>query len=198
MRQKENIEQLLELQPDYMGFIFFEKSARNASELSEELLLSFPKSVKKTGVFVNATHDFVQEKITKFALDAVQLHGNESPAYCTAFKNVEVIKAFGIDDEFDFKLLDEYKKAVDFFLFDTKTPLHGGSGRVFNWKKLNEYDQTVPFFLSGGLSAENIGEISQFPHLNSYAVDVNSKFETEPGLKNIALLKNSVFKTIRK
>lgn len=198
MRESINIQELLELELDYMGFIFFQKSKRNAEGLLDEKLLeSFPSTTKKVGVFVNSTKEFILEQHNKYNFQCLQLHGNESPEFCASFPELEIIKAFGVDDDFDFQKLDPYKNVVDYFLFDTKTPLHGGSGLVFNWQKLKEYDQSKPFFLSGGLSAKNIKEVLQYQDMNIHAVDVNSKFEIEPGLKNIELLNNSVFKELR-
>ena len=198
MRDTSNIQDLLELDLDYMGFIFFEKSARNAEGIvSEDILQAFPSTTKKVGVFVNASKEFILAQHAKYNFQALQLHGSESPEFCASFPDLEIIKAFGVDDGFDFKKLEPYKDLVDYFLFDTKTPLHGGSGLVFNWQKLKEYDQSKPFFLSGGLSADNIKEVLQYQDMNIHAVDVNSKFELEPGLKNIKLLKDSVFKELR-
>ncbi len=198
MRESTNIQELLELGLDYMGFIFFEKSKRNAEDLLDENLLnSFPSSTKKVGVFVNASKESILEQHAKYNFQCLQLHGSESPEFCASFPEHEIVKAFGVDEDFDFKTLDAYKDVVDYFLFDTKTPLHGGSGLVFNWDKLKEYDQSKPFFLSGGLSADNIKEVLQYQEMNIHAVDVNSKFELEPGLKNIELLKDSVFKELR-
>jgi phosphoribosylanthranilate isomerase len=181
-----------------MGFIFYEKSKRNAVDLLDEKLLnSFPESTKKVGVFVNAREEFIDKQHAKYNFQCLQLHGNESPEFCESFPDLKIIKAFGLDENFDFKVLEAYQEVVDYFLFDTKTPLHGGSGQTFNWNKLKEYNQSKPFFLSGGLSAENIKEVLQYQEMNIHAVDVNSKFELKPALKDIELLKNSVFKELR-
>ena len=200
MRDSQNIYDLASLNPDYIGFIFFEKSKRDASNsLLTEDLARLDNTIKKVGVFVNATREQIQNQISKYKLDLVQLHGSESPELCNDIKDldVKVIKAFSVDSEFDFKSTFPYKKTCDYFLFDTKGKEAGGNGVVFDWSILNKYDNEIPFFLSGGLDEKNINEINKLNHLNIHAVDVNSKFEIEPALKDIELLKNSVFKTIR-
>ncbi len=192
MRESQNIRELLLLKPDYVGFIFYEKSPRNVGEvLDAELLKSFPKSVQKVGVFVNASLDFVKSKVTKYALDLVQLHGDESPAYVADLfaVGIRVMKVFSVGSEFDFKQLGGYNPFVDYFLFDTKGKARGGNGEVFNWELLRDYDQEVPFFLSGGIDLENTDELKALERVNIHAIDVNSKFELEPGLKDIERVK---------
>ncbi|MEO6149327.1 MAG: phosphoribosylanthranilate isomerase, partial [Mucilaginibacter sp.] len=121
--------------------------------------------------------------------DAIQLHGSETPWFCAEFKGrVKVIKAFGIDNGFDFDQLIPYKNLVDYFLFDTKTPVHGGSGKTFNWDMLNAYTLNLPFFLSGGISIDHLDVIKKIDHPQLYGVDLNSRFEISPGIKNIELL----------
>lgn len=188
MRESQNISELLLLNPDYMGFIFYEKSPRNVGEvLDEALLKSFPASVQKVGVFVNASLDFVKTQVSKYELDLVQLHGDESPAYVADLfaVGIRVIKVFSIGDAFDFKQLGEYNPFVEYFLFDTKGKARGGNGELFNWELLKDYDQKVPFFLSGGIDLENAGDLKVLEGMNIHAIDVNSKFELEPGLKDI-------------
>jgi phosphoribosylanthranilate isomerase len=190
MRQSENIQQLLELEPDFMGFIFFERSKRFAPNLDKELLNSFPESVKKVGVFVNSPIDELKEKVKEYKLDYVQLHGDESAEYVGELFaiGVKVIKVFSVGEEFDFDQLKPYKGLVDFFLFDTKGKERGGNGVVFNWEVLNDYPYDVPYFLSGGIDLENINDMSSLK-VQPYAIDVNSKFELEPGLKDIERLR---------
>ncbi len=200
MKDDNNIKELMELQPDYMGFIFYEKSKRDVQGvLNQELLLSFPKSIKKTGVFVNASTAFILEKVETYQLDAVQLHGQESPEQAKEIKDkgLEVFKAFSVGETFDFAQLESYKGAVDYFLFDTKGKEVGGNGFTFDWTILNDYDNEVPFLLSGGLDGNNIEDVKKLSHLNIYAVDVNSKFEIEPALKDIDMLKSTVFKAFK-
>ncbi len=192
MRDSENIEQLLALKPDYMGFIFYEKSPRDAEDvLDQELLRNFPEQTKKVGVFVNADLGLVKEKVKTFGLDYVQLHGDESVEYVAELfaVGIKVIKVFSVGDEFDFEGLDIYNPFVDFFLFDTKGKARGGNGEVFNWEILKDYNQEVPFFLSGGIDLENIDSLKALEDMNIQAIDVNSKLELTPGFKDIERVK---------
>ena len=189
MRETENIEALSQLQPDYMGFIFWAPSSRYVASSTPAL----DASIKKTGVFVDATLDYVQSTIAEHELQAVQLHGNESPTYCDYIKTygVEVIKAFSVKESFDFARLDAYESSCDFYLFDTKGELPGGNGYTFDWTLLNDYPSKKPFFLSGGIGASQLPEIKALLNtpLPLYAIDVNSKFELAPAIKNIDTLK---------
>jgi phosphoribosylanthranilate isomerase len=187
MRDSDNIRSVLAIQPNYMGFIFYEKSARYVGEdLDAELLQSFPATVKKVGVFVNAHYNLILQTVKKYSLDMVQLHGNEMPDICRVLRSrgVTVIKAFSIDDNFSFARLNNYKYACDYFLFDTKTDLYGGSGKSFNWEILKKYDNEIPFFLSGGIGPRHVEMLRDLKDLNIQAVDVNSKFELAPGMKD--------------
>ncbi|MGW8121854.1 phosphoribosylanthranilate isomerase [Roseivirga echinicomitans] len=191
MRESTNISALLKLQPDFVGFIFYGKSKRDVADgLDVQLLNSFPSNTEKVGVFVNATLDFVKEKVAKFGLNLVQLHGDETPEFCAELKanGVKVMKVFSVGESFDFDALESYESHVDFFLFDTKGKERGGNGELFNWGLLNEYDGVIPYFLSGGIHLENIESLSDLK-VQPYAIDVNSKFEIEPGLKDVERLK---------
>lgn len=190
MRQATNIAAVADLQPNYLGFIFYSKSPRAISEVSAELIKYVPPTLQTTGVFVNEELEVVQAYVLKYALKVVQLHGNESPAYCQVLKEtgVTVIKAFGVGTDFDFKQLAAYLNKVDYFLFDTQTPAHGGSGKIFDWKVLANYAYEVPYFLSGGIGLEQVAAIKAINDPRLYAIDVNSKFELEPGLKDVAKL----------
>ena len=185
MREPDNIAALSALQPDYMGFIFWAPSSRYVSEATPVL----DKSIKKTGVFVDASVDYIQSSISTHQLQAIQLHGEETPSYCQLVQGfgVEVIKAFSVKDAFDFSILEAYENSCDFFLFDTKGALPGGNGYNFDWSLLKEYPSQKPFFLSGGIGLENTQEIKELLNtdLPLYAIDVNSKFELAPGLKKI-------------
>lgn len=191
MRDSGNIRQLLKLQPDYMGFIFYEKSKRFVPELDAELLNDFPSETKKVGVFVNASLEEVKGKVDRYGLDLVQLHGDESVEYVGDLfaAGIRVIKVFSVGDSFDFEQLKPYKGLVDFFLFDTKGKERGGNGVTFDWELLKAYDQSVPFFLSGGIDNENISALESLKGMNIHAIDVNSKYEISPGLKDIEELK---------
>ncbi|MBS1529983.1 MAG: phosphoribosylanthranilate isomerase [Bacteroidetes bacterium] len=187
MKYPENIEAVAVLQPDYIGFIFYPQSPRFVAELEAVKVSAF-----KTGVFVDENIGKVKKLIGKYQLDAIQLHGGEGPDFCEVFKDkVTVIKAFGIDRHFDFATLDPYVGKVDYFMFDTKTSKHGGSGRSFDWLLLDRYKLDVPFFLSGGIGPENIKEVKEITHPQFYGVDLNSRFEIEPGLKHIDKLKKA-------
>ncbi|MFV8224803.1 phosphoribosylanthranilate isomerase [Christiangramia aquimixticola] len=201
MQQAGNMIQVADIQPDYMGFIFYEKSPRyfdgNLPELSSE--------IKKTGVFVNETLSIVLEKVTTYNLNAIQLHGEESAAFCKQLRTElqkrgntpELIKVFSVGSDFDFQEIKAYEGIVDYFLFDTKGEFKGGNGVEFDWKILKDYPSSTPFFLSGGIGLEHgkaIAELKRHFNLNGkpeilYAVDVNSKFELKPGLKKLKELK---------
>jgi len=195
MRDPENIRQLLALKPDYMGFIFYEKSPRHVGEeLDAELLQSFPATTEKVGVFVNASIEYLKAQVRKYGLDLVQLHGDESVDYVAELYaiGIRVMKVFSVGESFDFKMLRKYNPFVDFFLFDTKGKARGGIGKAFDWSLLKGYDQEVPFFLSGGLDLNNIIELGELDGLPIHALDVNSRFELEPGLKDIGQVEKLV------
>ena len=191
MKYQDNISQVATLQPDYLGFIFYDKSAR----FIQDNIPQVSNTIKKVGVFVDADLSDVTDKINKYELKAVQLHGKESPEFCKSLKSkdVEIIKVFSIKDEFNFDVLKPYENVCDYFLFDTKGKLPGGNGYTFDWNVLKNYSSTKPFFLSGGIGLEQIENIKQFQNSEAskycYAIDVNSKFEIEAGLKNIEELK---------
>ena len=192
LRDAENIKDVAALGPDYVGFIHYEQSPRYVSNPDGAGLENLPETILKTGVFVNESSEVIEQLIQKYGLNAIQLHGNESADFAAAFKNkVVVLKAFGVDENFDFKQLENYAKNVDFFLFDTKTPAHGGSGVSFDWRILNSYNLDVPFFLSGGLNLDNLHEIARIKHPQFYGVDLNSRFETSPGMKDLEKLKKA-------
>ncbi len=189
----ENTSAVATLRPDYLGFIFWEPSKR----FFGKDLPSIPHGIKKVGVFVNERIVIIAEKVKQYNLLLVQLHGQESPAFCDQLKkqipHIKVIKVFSIKEAFDFGDLKPYENVCDFYLFDTKGQLPGGNGYTFNWEVLKKYPSTKPYFLSGGIGLEEIDAIDEFMNLPEakycHAIDVNSKFEDEPGLKNIEKLK---------
>ena len=218
MKHLENIQQVATLQPDYLGFIFYKKSKRNF----EGVIPKLPKSIKKTGVFVNESLEIVVSLVEEYQLDAIQLHGDEPVEYILKLKEyirqveldlashnemlkqvqhkqdqsdrrVEIIKVFGIKDDFDFDILKPYEEVVDFFLFDTKGKERGGNGIRFDWNVLKNYNSQKPYFLSGGIGLDNIDSLLSFLRRQEskycYAIDVNSKFESESGVKKIEDLK---------
>ena len=187
MKYIENIKSIADLSPDYLGFIFYEASKRNFTGILPEL----PKHIKKTGFFVNEELAVVVSLQKKHQLQAIQLHGDESLTYIKALKThisnkVELIKVVGIKDVVNFEELRPFEKEVNYFLFDTKGKNRGGNGTQFDWSVLNAYPFSKPFFLSGGIGpndAQAVKEIKKY-WLPIYAVDINSKFEDNIGLKN--------------
>ncbi len=187
MKNPDNIQQLVKLNPDFIGFIFYKKSKRYIGDSLGISSLDIPESIKKVAVFVNSSINEVKTIMIKHQLDFAQLHGDESPEFCLELKKagIKITKAFLIDEDFDFSVLKQYDSACDYFLFDTKTNLYGGSGKKFNWRILEKYDNQKPFFLSGGIDLEDVDEIKKIYNLNIYAIDINSKFEVKSGMKDI-------------
>lgn len=191
MKYPENLQEVVALQPDYLGFIFYPKSKRYmADTLSPEVVRALPASIHKVGVFVNADTAYVLEQAKAYDLQQLQLHGDESPEQCAALqgRGYVVVKAFGVDQEFDFEQLKAYAPVVDYYLFDTKGPAYGGHGITFDWSVLQRYDKHKPFFLSGGIGLEEVEGLRELKDFPLYALDVNSRFEEEPGLKNTGKL----------
>ena len=186
MRDEKNIKEVAAIGLDYMGFIFFEGSSRNVTALIPKL----PSSQKSVGVFVNASFDTIVEKINTHNLQAVQLHGEETPEFCKSLQalNITVIKVFSIKNEFNFDVLAPYESVCDFYLFDTKGPLAGGNGFCFDWSVLEKYPSSKPYFLSGGIGIEDLNQLQEFKKSTAatycYAIDVNSKFEVAPAKKD--------------
>jgi phosphoribosylanthranilate isomerase len=188
MRAPENIQALLELQPDFLGFIFYPRSARYVGEeLDVNLLQRFPEKTRKVGVFVNEDQEAILAAVDKYGLEAVQLHGEESPDLCRQLKEqgLLVFKAFSVDDDFDFEKLRSYEGTCDFYLFDTKGQQYGGNGTTFNWDVLQRYPFPTPFFLSGGIDLEHAEQISTLSLPALKGIDINSRFETGPALKDV-------------
>lgn len=190
MKFSENIQAIANLKPNFLGFIFYPKSPRYAEPLDTELLKTVPRNILKIGVFVNETQEIILEKVKKYGLQGVQLHGVESEELCYVLRSVGllVFKAFPIAEVADFKVTEEYEGSCDFFLFDTKTPSHGGSGIKFDWSILSAYQGQTRFLLSGGIAAEDAETIKQLDHPLLFGVDLNSKFEINPGLKSVEKL----------
>lgn len=195
---KHNIAEVAKLQPDYLGFIFYEKSPR----FFDGEIPALPLRTKKVGVFVNENISKVIELCRKYALDVIQLHGNESKEYVLDLQgylvlyspDVLVWKVFSVDDDFDFSQLKTFENKVDTFLFDTKGKEKGGNGHTFNWEILKNYPSKKPFILSGGIGLEEIDSLKELLKTDHpiHAIDVNSKFETEPGLKDVSALKKFI------
>jgi phosphoribosylanthranilate isomerase len=198
---RDNISEVVALEPDYAGFIFYSGSPR----FVQRELPTIPNTVKKVGVFVNASLDSILRLVAQHELAVVQLHGDETPKYVAQLysyfqKNIrndnplEIWKAFGIDNSFDFSRLQHYSDTTQKFLFDTKSPQRGGTGKQFNWALLEQYPLATPFLLSGGIALEHVPEIQKIVKKNPalYGIDVNSKFEDAPGLKDTVKLKKMI------
>lgn len=193
---KHNIAEVAKLQPDYLGFIFYDQSPR----YFDGVIPKISPEIRKVGVFVNASIAFVLSKISDYGLKAVQLHGDEDLIYCHELRkallkqwpDVEIWKVFRIGAKFDFRIVQPFEKTADRFLFDTLSAVHGGSGKKFDWTLLRDYEAGVPVILSGGIGPRDVNDLQKLDEsgVSVFAVDVNSKFELEPGHKDISVLKN--------
>ncbi|MFA5818642.1 MAG: phosphoribosylanthranilate isomerase [Bacteroidales bacterium] len=195
MREPENILEVAELKPDLMGFIFYPSSSRYAAEiLVPDIMTKLPPYIRKTGVFVNSDFEEITSTVRKYSLDLVQLHGDETPDICGRLREtgIPVIKAFNIKESTGFKLCSEFITCTDYFLFDASTSSFGGSGYKFDWKILDKYDLEHPFFLSGGITPRDVNNILEITNPAFYGIDLNSRFEVSPGLKNIVTLKKFI------
>jgi phosphoribosylanthranilate isomerase len=195
MRYPDNIAEISRLMPDMMGFIFYPLSKRYAGNISDlSLLRELPLMIKRTGVFVNETIEEIIRTVTRYSLDYVQLHGNETPELCRLLKEygIGVIKTFSINENYDFNQCSEYVLTTDYFLFDTPTSGFGGSGVKFNWDELKNYKLGHPFFLSGGISPDDLEKISAISVRGFFGIDLNSRFEIKTGLKNYETLNNFI------
>lgn len=192
MKFRDNITDLLTLQPDLVGLIFYAESPRFAElDLDAATLAAIPPTVGRVGVFVNEPAENVLRKARQYQLTALQLHGEEMPEACAELRGAgfTVLKAFAVEDGFDFDQLAIYQNSCDFFLFDTKGKSYGGNGITFNWEILQQYRLPVPFLLSGGIGPEHATQIRQLNHPQLYGIDLNSRFETSPGRKDVGKLK---------
>lgn len=200
IRYLDNIAELAELPVDMMGMIFYPQSPRYIGKLSSPEIDAFiqyttKNGIDRVGVFVNEDIETVLETVDKYALDWVQVHGDESPQYVRELnKRIPVIRALSISGKEDIEKTNDYKGLFGYFLFDTKTGSYGGSGKKFDWSLLDLYNGTTPFLLSGGISADDADEILRIDHSKFYGVDLNSRFETEVGKKDITLLKKFIKK----
>lgn len=183
---KYNTQEVAALQPDYLGFIFYDKSPRDFQGAIPDI----PDNIQKVGVFVDAAIAFAKAKIAEYKLDIIQLHGSESPEYIQELMkvpSVKVWKVFAIKDQFNFNRLNDYEGIIDAFLFDTKGAQKGGNGYTFDWDILKAYPSKTPFVLSGGIGLDAIEKVKEIlaTDLPILALDINSKFEVKPGFKNI-------------
>jgi len=195
MRDESNIKDLVKVNPDYIGFIFYPGSKRFIGEdFNLKILDYIPDSISKVGVFVNAGREYILEKSRLFGLALIQLHGDESAGFCRELFDTgfSVIKAFYVNEEFNFETINPFKPFCKYFLFDTKCSTFGGSSKKFNWDILRVYDNEKPVFLSGGIGGEDAGLIKQLDFLNIHAIDINSRFEKKPGLKDISKIRKFI------
>ena len=185
MRDAENIRAVEALGIDMMGLIFWPKASRYVSERPAYL----PTSCQRVGVFVDESIDKVMQYTAAFQLDVIQLHGGESPEYVSRLKGLKVIKAFNIATADDLKQVKLYEGLADCFLFDAKGRSVGGNGTQFDWDVLQGYTGKTPFLLSGGIGPDDAGRVTDFEHPRCIGIDLNSRFETAPGLKDVDKLK---------
>ena len=204
MRSPENITALLELPIDLMGLIFYKKSPRHVPDsAAADILAATEGKVKRVGVFVNEAVETVVQKAAKFKLQFIQLHGQEDADYCYDVlahsaktfgcdDELRIIKAFSVDEQFDFSSTKNYTAYCEYFIFDTKGKKAGGNGFTFDWSLLKQYQERIPFFLSGGIDAESAAAIKALNLPKLIGVDLNSKFEISPALKDVGLLEGFV------
>lgn len=226
MRERENIQELVKLSPDYIGFIFYDKSKRFVADFPK---VEIPSTIKKVGVFVNESIDNIVDLVVKNKLDAVQLHGDESVEFCMklskeiasssflakternvftneetseviSLKNTRIIKAFSVDESFDFSKTKLYESVCDLFIFDTKGKSYGGTGKKYDWSLLKKYIGDTPYLLSGGIGEDDAESILLFLRKQEsnkcIGVDLNSGFEGAPGIKNVEKLNGFIGKVI--
>ena len=186
--QKEQLKDLNTLPIAMVGLNFYPKSPRYISA-TNSLALQEHESFDRVGVFVNEEMNTIEHLVKEYALEYIQLHGDESPEFCRQTSKMgKVIKAFGLHKDFDFDILENYDGHVDLFLFDTRSDSYGGSGKKFEWTTLDKYSGSKPFFLSGGIKLSDIKEIVALENLGLIGIDINSGFEIAPGIKNMELI----------
>lgn len=190
MTNGENIRQTEQLGVDFIGFIFYPRSPRFLFEMPTYL----PVRSRRIGVFVNESKDNILMYADRFGLDYIQLHGNESPEYCHNLQaaGMKLIKAFSIATPRDLSSVSAYEGLCQYYLFDTKTSQYGGSGNQFDWTLLNRYTGNTPFLLSGGINQYSAAAIRNFHHPRLAGVDINSRFESSPGLKDIGRIQTFI------
>ena len=190
MRDAQNIRDVEALGIDWIGMIYWPRSKRYVAEVPSYL----PEHLKKVGVFVDSTLDDILQHISDYQLDIIQLHGQESPDFAKALKPHTIIKAFNIEKADDLLQTEKYKGIADYFLFDTKGKMAGGNGQKFDWSVLTAYQGKTPFLLSGGIGPEDAESVRSFHHPRCIGIDLNSRFESEPGFKDINQLKTFINK----
>lgn len=194
MRDAENIREVEELDIDLMGFIFWDGTKRNVTSMPDYL----PSKCKRVGVFVDAEQNFIARHAKEYALNFIQLHGHETPAFCEQLKqqlpDIKLIKAISINDINDIRRASDYNEVADYFVFDTKCKCVGGSGEQFDWDMLQAYKGDIPFLLSGGIGPDDAERVKTFKHPMMIGIDLNSRFEISPAFKDVQKLKEFINK----
>ncbi len=192
MKDTGNIAEIASLKPDYMGFIFYAPSPRNCIGIDPAVLTSLSEGINPVMVSVDMPEDEIISTANRYGFRTLQLHGNESPEMCRRLRDsgFKVIKAMGMHSEESIEELRKYEDSVDLLLLDTHTPTKGGSGKKFDWRILDAYDLQKPFMLSGGIGADDAEAILAVRHPKFEGIDLNSRFEISPGVKNKTLLNN--------
>lgn len=190
MNDARNIPEVAALRPDMLGFIFYASSPRYAGALPPETVAAISPEIRKVAVFVNEEAGNIKSTVARYNIETVQLHGNETPDVCRELREagLRVIKAVGVGDVSDMEQCGPYLPVCDMLLFDTKSPLYGGTGQAFDWKILESYNGRLPFLLSGGITVSDSARIKVFHHPRFAGIDLNSRFETVPGVKDAGLL----------
>ncbi len=191
MREDDNISMVASLNPDYMGFIFYAPSPRCCSGIDPEVIAGLPRSIEPVMVTVDMNEDDIIRHADKYGFRTVQLHGNESPDMCWSLREhgFKVVKAFGVRSADNIGAMQKYLGTVDVFLFDTASAAKGGSGKKFDWKILDSYNLDVDFWLSGGIGPDDAEVLKGLKHPKFSAIDLNSRFEISPGVKDPDLLR---------
>ena len=187
MTDGDNIRRVEALGVDFIGFVFHEPSPRYAAIVPSYL----PERAKRVGVFVDSPREEVERKAERFGLQVLQLHGGESPDYCRCLREtlgLPLVKAFHLAEPEDLRRTEPYEGLCDFFLFEPLTCLPGGSGKTFDWQLLRPYEGRTPFLLSGGIGSDSIEALRRFHHPRWAGIDLNSRFELAPGLKDVERL----------
>lgn len=189
MREPDNIRAVSAVLPDYMGFIFYPASKRYAGDMPADIRSDIPAFVRKVGVFVDEDEDRLTGICTAYGIGTVQLHGDESPEYCEKIveEGLRIIKVFRIGKNLDTQKIVPYQESCSYLLFDTDSDAYGGSGEQFDWELLKDYTLEIPFFLSGGIGPEDAEKIRKLAHPMFFGIDINSRFESSPGLKDAGL-----------
>ena len=198
MREPGNIAEVARHGPDFMGFIFYERSPRYAGGMPPEALDALPAHTKRVGVFVDATLETTLSTARRYRLDLVQLHGSETPEMCARLRDegLGVMKAFGVATAADIVRTAAYEGTCDLYVFDTLGAAHGGTGRKFDHSLLTAYNGDTPYLLSGGLGPEDAADLAATAQKDPRCagVDINSRFETAPGVKDHAAIQQFIEK----